>query len=101
MRRYSLTALSIWPFSTNFLAASMTFSLLKATALGNLWVRFITPTCLHAGHRSTAVCPAHLAKGTALPEGRSRKSTRESRALPEWIPHIGSPVGGVAGPLSG
>src|ERR1041385_6268583 len=50
MRRYSLTALSIWPLSTNFLAASMTFSLLKATV-------FYSPLVLRiTGTREYALC---------------------------------------------
>src|SRR5579862_4028838 len=89
IRRYSFTALSICPFSTNLRAASMTFSLLKATSDYSL-----LGGAMH--HKHTAVCRAHLEKGTARSATWSRKSTKESRALSQSETHIGSLVAGAA-----
>src|SRR5215470_18286500 len=95
MRRYSLTALSIWPLSTNFLAASMTFSLLKATV-------FYSPLVLRiTGTREYALCILERVR----PDRRVGQA--KARRNPERYPrrrltsdHVSDPKFGVVRPLT-
>src|SRR5262245_29863620 len=85
MRRYSLTALSICPLSTNFRAASMTFSLLKATVDYSLLAKCVTSGTRQYAPRILERVSPRLLYGQA-------KGRRNPERYPAAAAHTGSPV---------